>query len=107
LEVQQREFKAERQKETRELCLQVSTELDNATKAVFPVKAKNGGKPNLDRVYEQAARWDALGQRAAFVAPLDIHNEVQNVSFELGNASSYPLASPRLLRSIERLQWEP
>jgi hypothetical protein len=87
LEVQQREFKAERQQQTRELCLQLSTELDNANKVVYPVRRKDAEMPTPNRLYEHAARWDGLSHRAALVAPLVIYDAVQNVSSVLRDAS--------------------
>jgi hypothetical protein len=110
LEVQDREFKAERQKQTRELCLQLNTELDNATKAVFPLTPKDAKKVNPDRVYEQAARWDALSHRAAVVAPLAIYDTAQNVSSVLRDKSSSVASSSdareRLLRALIAYQRE-
>jgi hypothetical protein len=102
LEAQQRQFTAEQQQRTRELCLQLSTELDNATVAVFPAKPKSAEKVNRDRAYEQVARWDALAHRASVVAPLDIYDAAQNVSSVLRDTNPSPQDMETYIRKSEK-----
>jgi hypothetical protein len=81
LESQQREFKAEGQKETRELCLELSDELNKTHEALFALDfSSDAGRERFDqRIPGHIARWEGLSNRAVVDAPVPIWSAVNKV----------------------------
>ena len=86
LEVQQRDFAEQKRGEARDLCVELGTEIAKTNAAVSTASEK---EDPLDVLRNEAARWEALDQRAAAYAPGPIWLSVDSLNASIEDAYLY------------------